>query len=256
MDYRPLGRTGLAVSPISFGAFKIGRNEGVKYPTAYDLPSDEDAANLLHAVLDMGINLIDTAPAYGCSEERIGRFLASRRKDFILSTKVGETFEHGRSTYDFTAAAVRRSLEHSLRRLRTETIDILLVHSDGNDVSVLQDTSVVDTLHAVRDEGLARFIGFSGKCVAGAIMALDWADVLMVEYSAMRTDHSDVIEQAAARGVGILVKKGLASGQLPPQEAIPFVLANQGVSSLVIGGSNLQHLRDNVLLAPSTPSNA
>src|ERR1700753_3497434 len=87
------------VSSLGFGSFKIGRNVGVKYPSAYDLPSDAEVDRLLNGVLDLGCNLIDTAPAYGLSEERIGRSIGHRRDEFILSTKVGESFEDGRSMF-------------------------------------------------------------------------------------------------------------------------------------------------------------
>src|SRR5438128_1494734 len=73
VDTRPLGSSGIAVTPIGFGAFKIGRNEGIKYPSAYSLPTDAESERLIHQILDLGVNYIDTAPAYGVSEERIGR---------------------------------------------------------------------------------------------------------------------------------------------------------------------------------------
>ena len=72
MVQRRLGTTDLELSPLGFGAFKIGRNQGIKYEQAYELPSDKDVSQLLNAVLDAGVNYIDTAPAYGLSEERIG----------------------------------------------------------------------------------------------------------------------------------------------------------------------------------------
>src|SRR5204863_4838245 len=131
MVRRALGWTNLSVSPISFGAFKIGRNEKIKYAQAYPLPSEEEAGRLLNGVLDLGINLIDTAPAYGLSEQRIGRHISSRRREFILSTKVGETFENGKSTYDFSAKAIANSFERSLTRLKTASVDFLFIHSDG-----------------------------------------------------------------------------------------------------------------------------
>ena len=79
-------------------------------------------------------------------------------------------------------------------------------------------------------------------------MALEWADVLMVEYHLDDQSHAGVIAEAARRGVGVLVKKGLASGQLPPHEAIPFVVRTAGVSGLVVGGLSLEHLAQNVAL--------
>ncbi len=246
---RPLGCTGLAISPIGFGAFKIGRNQKTKYSTAYELPSDDQVAELLNGGLDLGINYIDTAPAYGTSEERIGRAIAKRRSEFVLATKVGETFEDGVSSYDFSAAAIRKSVERSLERLRTPTIDVLLLHSDGRDAWLQTQTDAVAALGQLKQEGLARAIGLSGKTVEGARQALAWADVLMVEYHLRDRSHESLIEEAAACGVGIVVKKGLASGELPANQAIRFVLDNPHVTSLVVGGLSLEHFRTNLAIA-------
>ncbi len=243
---RELGRTGLRVSPIGFGAFKIGRNEGIKYPRNYDLPDDETVSSLLNGVLDLGITYIDTAPAYGSSEQRIGRAIAHRRRELVISTKVGETFESGRSTFDFSAAGVRDSVHRSLQRLRTDVIDLVFAHSNGRDLAVLGDTDVVATLHALRDEGMVRAIGFSGKTPDGGQAALASADAIMVEYHLENRPHEPVIAQAAAAGVGVVVKKGLASGHLSAGDAIRFVLANPGVSSMLVGSLSLEHLEENV----------
>ena len=249
MVHRRLGRSSLHVSPIGFGAFKIGRNVGAKYPDPYELPDEPAVERLLNGVLDLGINLIDTAPAYGLSEERIGRAIAHRRGDFILSTKAGETFEDGRSTYDFSGSAIRASVQRSLRRLKTDVIDMLFIHSDGNDLAILNETDAIDAICALREAGQVRAIGFSGKTVAGARAALAWTDVLMVEYHLEDSSHEGVIAEAAGADVGIIVKKPLASGHLDPRAAIPFILSNEAVGSLVIGGLSLDHLRDNIALA-------
>lgn len=243
----PLGNTGLHVTRIGFGAFKIGRNQKTKYPAAYDLPDEPAVERLLNEVLDLGINYIDTAPAYGLSEERIGRFLAHRRDEFVLSTKVGETFEHGESTYDFSGKAVRRSVERSLARLQTEVLDVVFVHSDGNDLAIQDKTDCVPVLLDLKAAGTIRAVGFSGKTAAGAERALEWADVLMVEYHRDDASHADVMSAAERRGLGVVVKKGLASGRLDPGDAIRFVLRNPSVSSLVIGGLNLENVRSNLL---------
>ncbi len=249
MNLRPLGRSGVAVTPIGFGAFKIGRNEKTKYAASYALPDEVAVERLLNELLDMGVAYIDTAPAYGRSEERIGRAISHRRSEFTLSSKVGESFEHGESRYDFSAAAVRASVEQSLRRLKTDVLDIVLIHSDGRDIEIQQSSDAVPTLVEIKRQGLVRAIGLSGKTVEGARLALDWADVLMVEYHVEDPSHGPVIAAAAERGVGVVVKKGLASGKLPAEEAIGFVLSNAGVASLVIGGLNLEHFRSNVSLA-------
>ena len=250
MDYRPLTRRfaahGLQPSVVGFGAFKIGRNEGIKYAAGYDLPDDAAVAALLDRVIDLGITLIDTAPAYGTSEERLGQHLAGRRDQLLLSTKVGETFEAGTSTYDFTSGAIRQSVQRSLRRLRTDHVDLLLIHSDGNDRAILEESDAVETVIELRDAGLARAIGFSGKTVDGARTALSWADAIMVEYHLDDTSHDAVMREAGDAGIGVLVKKGLASGRLPAADAIRFVLDHPALTSLVIGGLNPGHLATNV----------
>lgn len=251
MEYRPLGQTGLSVSPLGFGAFKIGRNQNVKYPQGYSLPDDRQVADLLNGVLDAGINLIDTAPAYGTSEQRVGKAIAHRRAEFVLSSKVGESFDlnpsgEAVSHYDFSPEAIRRSVEGSLSRLKADVLDILLLHSDGRDLFILQQTDAVESLQRLKEQGLTRFIGLSGKTAAGHAAALEWADVIMVEYNNHQRGEEVVISEAAESGVGVLVKKGLASGHLAPQAAIPFVLSNPHVSSMVIGGLRLDHLHENI----------
>lgn len=249
VDKRRLGRTGIEVSPIGFGGFKIGRNTGIKYPHGYELPDDADVERIVSGVLDLGINYVDTAPAYGVSEERLGRALARRRDEIVLSTKVGETFQDGRSSYDFSGRGVRTSVEQSLLRLRTEVIDVVFIHSDGDDLRILRETDAVEALTALRDDGLVRAIGMSTKTVQGARAAMAWSDVLMVEYNLQDRSHAEVIAEAARADIGIVIKKGLASGHLAPEQAIRFVLATEGVGSLVVGTLDLEHLREDVAVA-------
>jgi aryl-alcohol dehydrogenase-like predicted oxidoreductase len=236
---------------VGFGAFKIGRNVGVKYPSGYDLPDDDAVSRLLNGLLDLGINLIDTAPAYGLSEERIGAAIAHRRDEYILSTKVGERFEDGHSMHDFSPPAVRQSVQTSLRRLRTDVIDVLLVHSDGRDGEVLATPGLVETLRDLKDAGLVRWIGFSGKTVDGAVLAMAWADVIMATFHVDDRSHEELIAKAAEADVGVLVKKGLASGHLDAERAIRFVLSNPHVASMVIGGLSLEHIESNLAVASS-----
>lgn len=256
MVRRTLGRTGIGVSPIGFGSFKIGRNQKIKYAQGYDLPSDAEADRLLNGVLDLGINLIDTAPAYGLAEQRIGQFIAHRRAEYGLSSKVGETFENGESHFDFSAGAVERSVHRSLQRLRTNVLDLLLIHSDGRDMQILQDGQAVAALQKLKQSGLVRFIGLSGKTVEGARAAMAWADVLMIEFHPADRSHASLIAEAGARGIGVLIKKPLAAGHIPAAEAIPFLLNRPEVGSLVIGGLNLQHMRENLLIAKSAAAMA
>ncbi len=137
--HRPLGGTGLTVSPLGLGTVKFGRDQGVKYPAGFPIPDDREAADLLALARDLGINLIDTAPAYGRSEERLGPLLRGQREQWVIVSKVGEEFVGGQSVFDFSAAHTRRSVERSLKRLETDHIDLVLVHSDGNDLDILRE---------------------------------------------------------------------------------------------------------------------
>jgi len=234
--------------PIGFGAFKIGRNLGVKYAESYPLPTDVEADRLLNGVLDLGICYIDTAPAYGLSEERIGESIGHRRGEFILSTKVGESFENGASRYDFSRDAMERSVRQSVRRLRTERVDVLFLHAHRDDLEILRHTDAVETLIALRDLGIARAIGFSGYSVDAFRASLEWADAVMVEFHRDDVSRAPVVVEAGARGIVVVVKKGLASGRIQPGDAIPFVLGRSEVSTMLVGSLNLDHLRDDLTL--------
>jgi aryl-alcohol dehydrogenase-like predicted oxidoreductase len=137
MQRRRLGSTAITVSLLGLGTVKLGRDTGVRYPRPFRIPDDAAAGRLLARARDLGIDLIDTAPAYGASEERLGRLLAGQRDAWVIVTKVGEEFENGRSRHDFTPEHVRFSVERSLRRLATDRLDVVLIHSDGDDVAIL-----------------------------------------------------------------------------------------------------------------------
>lgn len=249
MQPRSLGKSELLVSPIGFGAFKIGRNQKIKYSTHYELPDDDAVERLLNGVLDMGVTYIDTAPAYGLSEERIGRAISHRRNEFVLSTKIGETFDDGISTYDYSSQAIRESVHRSQKRLCTDVLDLVLIHSNGDDLAILDETDAVQTLLDLKARGVIKAIGLSGKTVEGARQSLDWADAVMVEYHLDDRSHESLIGEAAQSGTGVIVKKGLAAGHLRADDAIRFVLGNPHVSSLLVGGLNLDHLRANIATA-------
>lgn len=276
MDMRPLGASGLRVSVLGLGTVKIGRTRGLKYPlgqTRPTLPSDDQVVQLLRTARELGVNLLDTAPAYGTSEERLGaalhthrwfaepeQSLADARAQWVVSTKVGEEFDEARaeSTFDFSPAHVRISVERSLRRLRVEQLDIVFLHSDGRDENVVRDTGALEELAALRAEGKVRVIGASTKTRDGGLLAVErlaeigGPSAVMVTHNREHTDERPVIDAAARAGVGVLVKKGLSSGHASdPGASIRFVLAHPGVSSLVIGTTNPGNLESNVHAALS-----
>lgn len=249
MIRRELGRTGIGVSLLGLGTVKFGRNEGVPYPAPFELPSDRDLARLLGVAHDHGIDLLDTAAAYGTSEERLGKLLRGKRHLWVLCTKVGETFVDGKSHFDFSATGVRRSVERSLARLRTDVLDIVLVHSDGNDLAVLRNGETLDTLATLKRSGSIRAYGVSHKTAEGGFEAIAHTDVVMTTFNPDDATMAPVIARAAHRGCGVLIKKALASGTLDvAARAASLRAAAQlaGVSSIVVGTIDPVHLEENV----------
>ena len=190
---RPLGTTGIEVSLVGLGTVKLGRNTGLDV-APFELPSLSDARRLIDSAWDLGINLLDTAAAYGESEARLGALLAGNRQRWVLCTKAGEIHENGESRYDFSAQAIRQSVETSLRRLRTDYLDVVLVHSDGRDMAILSDAEALDTLKDLKQAGAIRAVGFSHKTAAGGRTALAQCDVIMTALSYGDRSQRDVID--------------------------------------------------------------
>ncbi len=255
---RPLGETGIWISPLGLGTVKLGRNQQVKYPHPFTLPDDRSVIRLLESARALGINLLDTAPAYGNSMERLGRLLPGRREEWVIFSKVGESFRDGRSHFDFSFQHTLESVEKSLRTLRSDYLDGVVIHSDGNDCALFDPSraGVVAALQELKQRGLIRSHGLSGKSVAGGLLALEQLDWVMVTCNLHYNDELEVLQQAQRRNQGVLIKKALASGHLgsadaPQQriaEALRFVYAQPAVSSILIGTINPQHLRDNVAI--------
>jgi len=247
MKKRQLGDTGILVSPYGIGTTKFGRNEGVKYPNAFELPEESALATLLGTAKDLGVNVIDTAPAYGLSEERLGRLLDRQRKDWVIVGKIGEEFEDGESSHHFDVDHFERSLARSLERLKTDYIDVLMIHSDGNDVDILNNNSLINIMHDFKRRGMVRSIGASTKTVEGGIKALELTDVVMASYNPEYTDELPVLDYARDNNKGVLLKKVLSSGHnVNTAEAFDFALSHDGVSCAVVGTINPKHLTANV----------
>lgn len=250
MRYRAIGKTDIHVSLLGLGAVAFGRTEGLKYNVAPRLPSTRDLSELLAVAHDAGVNLIDTAPAYGTSEQRIGELLAGQRNDWVLCTKTGEIFEAGASRWDFSPEHTRRSVSESLRRLATDYLDIVLVHSNGDDDAIIRHFGTLQMLAQLKQEGLIRAFGMSHKTVAGGLLAIESCDVVMATLSARATEELEVIERARTLGCGVLVKKPLDSGRAAQDDeartrALHYVANVAGVSSVVIGTTNPAHLLAN-----------
>ena len=262
MEQRDFGNTGLKVSALGLGAGQIG-----------DLSlSESEVAELLHAALDSGITLIDTARGYGLSEERIGRHLSGRRSEFVLSTKVGYGIE---GQADWTYDCIIAGVNEALQRLRTDVIDIVHLHSCP--IETLQQGSVIAALSRARDQGKIRVAAYSGENEA-----LEWAvhsgHFGSVECSVNLFDQRSlrgVLKRASANGLGVIAKRPLGNAPwrhpqrptgdycetywermqtlaldregLPWDEfALRFSAWGSGVGSAIAGTRTLEHLLHNV----------
>jgi aryl-alcohol dehydrogenase-like predicted oxidoreductase len=253
--------TGLAVSALGLGTVKLGRDKGVKYPDAFKIPDDAQALNLLAQAWDLGINLIDTAPAYGHSEQRLGQLLPKLNKDWVIATKVGEMFDadSGESHYNFTAEFIQQSIQQSLKNLRRDVLDIVLIHSDGNDRHIIQHEGALEVLNDLKQQGLIRATGMSTKTVEGGILALQQSDIAMVMHNVGYQDEQAVLDQATADNKAIFIKKAFGSGHLvhgdadidhsgidPIQANFDIIYQNPAVASIIVGTITPKHLIDNV----------
>lgn len=246
MKRRGIPGTELRVSPVGLGTVALGRTWHLKYPSPKPLPTDRELDLLLSTAAELGINLLDTAPAYGSSEERLGKWLSGRREGWVISTKVGERSSPRGSTYDFRPRSIRRSVEESLRRLRLDELDLVLVHSDGRD---LERLDALEELSKLKEEGRIRGVGISVKTAAGGLAAIPRSDVIMTTYGPRDGDEHRVLDEARGRSA-ILLKKVLESGRRKTPEAIAgalaFALSHPATTSVVIGTTNPEHLRRNV----------
>ena len=237
------------LSRLGLGTVKFGRNTGVKYPggDGFALPDDVQIESLLDLCLDLGITLLDTAPAYGSSEGRLGQVLGARRDQFFLMTKTGEEFDGQNSRYDFSADHTRMSIERSLTRLRTDYLDAVLVHSNRDDLNVVTQTDVLPTLHRLREQGKIGLIGVSTYSVAGGLAALEYSDAVMVAHNSGYRDEAAVIAAAHTAGKAVFIKKALASGHSSDAAAdLRFVINTPGVTAAVIGSLTPANIRANV----------
>lgn len=247
---RRLGLTGFDVSEISLGSVKFGRTTGLKYPNRVSIPNDEQLKRLICEANDLGINLLDTAPAYGESEQRIGELLHNEIKGWKISTKVGEEFDGKSSHFNFEPAAINQSIHRSIKRLRRDHLDIALIHSNGEDEDILLNFGALETLKALKQKGLIKAVGISYKTSAGAKIAIrQGADLLMATLNTADRSQEKTIREAFDSGVGVLIKKPFASGHQANSSSLRFVLEREEVTSVVIGTTNIGHLKENAIWA-------
>jgi len=249
---RQMGSTGIEVSVLGLGTVKLGRDQEVKYPNGFTIPNDDEVRDLLALSQDLGINFIDTAPAYGNSEERLGQ-LMTKPNDWVIMTKVGEIFENGKSSFDFSAEHTRMSVERSLKRLKRDNLDMVLVHSNGDDMNIINNEGALEELDKLKQEGLIQSYGMSTKTVEGGMWIVENTDVVMATLNLSEDHDLPIIKRAHELNKGVIIKKGLQSGHADKSaggsgvdEAFKYVFGHAGVSSMIVGTINSEHLKNNV----------
>jgi aryl-alcohol dehydrogenase-like predicted oxidoreductase len=275
-----LGRTGLNVTRLSFGAMEI-RGSRIWNGRAV---TDQQAETILNAVLDEGINFIDTANDYGRSEEFIGKYIAHRRKEFYLATKCGCTVVRKDENTDetphvWTRENLFRGLDESLQRMKTDYVDIMQLHNPS--VGETENNQMVDVLKEMKQQGKVRFISIS-TTLPHLPIYLKWGvfDTFQIPYSALERDHEDWISRAAETGIGTIIRGGVARGEVGIglgnedrwkkfEEAnldelrelgesrtaflLRFTLSHPDVHTVIVGTLYPEHLRENVAAVKRGP---
>lgn len=219
MEKRLLGKTNLEVTVLGYGAMEL-RGPEVWHGRCVD---EGTAGEILNAVLDAGINFIDTSADYGKSEERIGRHIGSRRNEYYLATKCGCNRRQldGKvvtDPHDWSRDNLMRNIEGSLERLGTDHVDILQLH--GAKIEEVKKYDCVKTLQEIKQQGMTRFIGHSST-LPDIMEFIDWDvfDTFQIPYSCLQPEHADAVTRAGESGAGVIIRGGIAKGGPDTAEA-------------------------------------
>ena len=272
---KTLGRTGLEVTQLGYGAMEV---RGTRIWGGRPC-SPQQADTILNAVIDTGINFIDTANDYGTSELYIGRYLAERRDDYFLATKCGCHMQfagdHDETPHIWTRENLLRNISDSLQKMQTDYVDVLQLHNPAVDVT--EEGKLVDILNELRDAGVVKHIGCSSTSPHLATY-IDWGvfDVFQIPYSALERRHENLITAAGEAGAGIIIRGGVArgepgsglgntdrwaiyekanlddlreEGESRTAFLLRFTLSHPHCHTTIVGTLNPDHLRENVAIA-------
>jgi len=277
---RTLGRTDFQVTTLGYGAMELrGAPSGPEV-------SDEAAEKVLNTVLDAGINFIDTSIDYGRSEDLIGRFIAHRRAEYFLASKCGCVPDAPMgAAHLHTAANIGAGVERSLRRMKTDYLDLVQFHRSLTR-SEFAEHGALEAALALKKAGKVRFIGVSGT-LPNLVEQIEMGsfDAFQIPYSALQREHEEVISRAAAAGSGIIIRGGVARGaptdwqrryyMLPGatmrerweqarlddllnglsrlEVTLRFTLSNPDLDTTIVGTRDAGHVRDNIAAALKGP---
>ena len=277
---RTLGRTGLNVTTLGYGAMELrGAPSG---PAVVDAAAEK----VLNAVLDAGINFIDTSIDYGQSEELIGRFIAHRRREYFLASKCGcvPGAPMG-AEHVHTADNIKAGVEQSLRRMKTDYLDLVQFHRSLTRQE-FEEHGALDAALALKKAGKVRFLGVSGT-LPNLVEQIEMGvfDAFQIPYSALQREHEEIISRAGAAKAGIIIRGGVARGApsdwqrtyymlpgsslrerwekarlddlldgLSPLEfTLRFTLSNRDLDTTIVGTRDVGHLSDNIAAALKGP---
>ena len=274
---RRLGRTGLDVTVLGYGAMELrGAPRGREI-------SDEQAGSILNAVLDSGINFIDTSIDYGVSEERIGKFISHRRDEYYLASKCGclvgaaQPAGPGPNPHVFTRDNVIAGVNQSLARMKIDYLDLVQFHSSPSKAQ-LENEGALEALLELQQQGKVRHVGISGT-IPNLDQQIEMGvfDEFQIPYSALELQHHDLIAKAAKSGAGVVIRGGVAKGA-PEKEAgdpwakwqeaglddllgemtrmefiLRFTISHPDMATTIVGTVNPDHLRANVAAAAKGP---
>jgi len=275
METHIFGKTDMRVSRLGIGSYKMSAKAGGS--------TVAEVRRLLGQALDAGLNVIDTAECYGQGEELIGQAVGQRRGDYYLFTKCGHA--SGLELPDWNPRMLELSIERSLRRLRTEYIDLLQLHSCSRDQ--LRQGEVIEVLRRARDAGKVRYIGYSGDRRA-ALYAIECGAFDTLQISVNIADQealASTLKRARARQMGIIAKRSIANAAWKTQydagdscvqvyaqrlgalnydflkddadtiadTALRFTLSVPEIDIVLVGSTNPAHLQHNMTLLAAGP---
>ena len=275
---KQLGRTGMEVTQLGFGAMEL-RNlvqDGGR------LPDEEHAGKVLNAVLDAGVNFVDTSWCYARSEEFIGRYISHRRDEYFLSTKCGHFWRDDDQRSGYSREGILNCINESLTRLHTDHVDLLQLHNPRPDEVRRQGSVAV--LQELKAQGKTRAIGVSTSLPhVDEFLEMDVFETFQIPYSALEPEHDEVLTRIARSGAGVIIRGGVAKGtpvvessdsrgfartrprwekaqlaalapDMDPMELIlRFTLSHPAAQTVIVGTQSLEHIADNLQAAAKGP---
>ncbi len=283
LSKRRIANTDLHATFLGFGALEIGRNWGMGSGDETLRPDDKEAGEVLNYVLDLGINLVDTAAAYHQSERRIGDSISPRRSEYILASKCGEHSDDPHTYYDFSYKAIKASIDKSLKLLKTDVIDIMQIHFGPDPEKTLDDGETVGAMKDAQKEGKIKLLGASigGDLGTRCIMSGDF-DVMQIDLSLLNRYNEENIRLCKERGIAVFIRSGLGVGRCTEKApmllerglvggkeaetirkllelcnndaelyaalSLRFLYNNDGITSILAGSKKKEHIKRNIEL--------